>query len=272
MTLSLNEEVAIALAAPIFMMVAQAVSSVHQLFSRILRARCIMRIARMITADEEPTDGDIRTLRWLFPPGIIADSVAFIAEYIYGNARHRLALIVEVCEVNYSLLQNTQLQEISAFVEAYPDRAIQYIARIESPLSWYEVALLSQLMRQTGISIAYTPLLKSQNRNLQLIGIYICVLFTITDAEPYLQQLVESEDEEVAYTALLTLCTIGGELTSLGVSSALSRLATYHRTTFIRHAVQACYSLQSCATHLSDEEQRLFLQQSNSYKCQIVCN
>ena len=272
MMLSLNEEIAIALAIPFLMVVAQISISIQQRVCHILRVRCIGRISRMIMSEEEPTDREILSLRRLFPRGVITDSVTFIAEYLYGKAHHRLALIIEVCKIECSLLRETQLQDISAFIEAYPDRAIQYVARIESSLSWYEIALLTQLMRRTGASITYTPLLKSQNRNLQLIGIYVCELFAISDAEPYLQQLVESEDEEVAYTALLTLCSIRADIASPRVSSALPHLADYQRTAFVRHAVQACYSLQSCTAHLSDEEQKLFLQLSNSYKCQIVCN
>ena len=272
MILSLNKEITIALAAPLLVVVTQLSLSIHRRVRHRLRVGCIGRISRMIMAEEEPTDREIRTLRWLFPVSIITEAVTFIAEYLYGKAQHRMALVIEVCKLECSLFSETKLHDISAFIETYPDRAVQYITRIESPLSWYEIALLAQLMRRTGVSITYTPLLKSQNRNLQLIGIYICELFAISDAEPYLQQLVESEDEEVAYMALLTLCTIRGDIASPQVGDALSRLIPYQRKTFVRHAVQACYSLPSCSAHLSDEEQMLFRQLLNSYKCQILCN
>lgn len=272
MTLSLNDEIAIALATPLLTIATQMTLSAHRYIGRHLRTRCIARISRMIVASEEPTDREIRTLRWLFPLGTIAQAARFISEHIYGIAHHRLALIAEVCEMEYSPLYNSQLYDIATFIEAYPDCSVKYIARLERSLSWYEAALFSQLMCRTGAAIAYTPLLTSQNRNLQLIGVYLCELFKIVDAEPYLQQIAESEDEDLAYMALLTLCSIRGDITTAQVSCALSRCSEYQRAAFVRHAVQACYSLQSCSAHLSDEEQALFTQHLSSYKCQIVCN
>jgi hypothetical protein len=272
MNLSLNEETVLALATPLLIATVQVAAAAHRRLSRLLRVRCIARISRMIMAREEPTDREMRSLRWSFPLGTISESAKFIAEHIYGRARYRLTLIAEVCEVEHSSLHNSQLYDISRFIEAYPDHSVTYISRLNMSLSWYEAALITQLMCRTGAPVAYTPLLTSQNRNLQLIGIYLCVLFTSVDAEPYLQQLAESEDEDLAYMALLSLCSIRGDITSPQVGSCLLRCGSHLRLAFIRHSVQACYSLQSCAKHLSDEEQMLFMQQLSSYKCQIVCN
>ena len=271
-TISQTEEIAIALALPLLMMVTQVAHSLYRRLYGYIRARCIVRISRLIMEREEPSDKDILSLRRRFSPDTITDAARFISEHIYGNAHHRLMLITEVCEVELSPLKDSELCDLSTFIEAYPDRAIRYIARLSRPLSWYEVALLTQLLRRTGTSIVYTPLLTSQNRNLQIIGVYLSELFAITDAEPHLQQLSSSPDEEVAYMALLTLCSIRGDISSPQVACALMRLTPYQRTTFIRHAVQACYTPLSCATLLSTEEQRLFIQQLNSYKCQIKCN
>ncbi len=272
MILSLNEEIAIALTLPLLMVAAHIISYTYSLIRNSLRERCIARIVRMMIRNEEPTDKEIHALQWIFSHSTIAYAAGFISEHLYGNAIHRLRLITEVCEVDFSFAENSELNDISAFIEAYPDQAILYIARLNSPLTWHEVARLTQLLRRTGVSIAYTPLLISKNRNLQLIGIYLCQLFTIFDAEPHLQRLAISEDEEVAYMALLTLCSVRGDISSPQTGSSLARMMTHQRTAFVRHAVQACYSLQSSAPHLSAEERRLFRQQLNSYKSQIVCN
>ena len=272
MTISQTEEIAIALALPLLMVVTQAAHSLYRRLCDHIRVRCIVHISRLIMASEEPTDRDILSLRWRFTLETITDAARFISEHLYGSAHHRLMLITEVFEVDISPLHDSELRDTSTFIEAYPDQAIRYIARVSQSLSWYEVALLTQLMRHTGISIVYTPLLTSRNRNLQIIGVYLSELFTITDAEPHLQRLTSSDDNEVAYMALLTLCSIRGDISSPQVACAIERLAAYQRATFIRHAVQACYSPLSCATLLSPEEQRLFTQQLNSYKCQIRCN
>ena len=310
MTTYLNEEIVLAFALPILAVVTQSAISVRKRVGKYAKSQCIARIAQMIMTTEEPTDEEIRQLRLHFSLGTILDAVIFISEHIYGNALNRLSLVVEVCEVDYYLLRRIRREEvhrkallaklsrlthativaeyaevyldnehrstrfyaIAALVAAHPDRAIRYITKFDTALTWYEAALLTQLMRRTGAPIAYTPLLTSHNRNLQLIGIYLCDHFSIVDAESHLQLLAESNDSELSYMALLTLCSIRGDIASPYANSALLRLMPYQRMTFIRHAVQACYSLRSCAKLLSRQERAIFAQQIDSYKCRIVCN
>jgi hypothetical protein len=310
MTAPLNEEIILALALPLLAVATQTAVTARNRFYSYAKTQCVARIVRMIMAKVEPTDEEIRSLRWRFTLGTILDAAIFISEHIYGNALHRLTLIVEVCEADFHLLhsvnshwgrgkqmlaklscmthatavieyaekclnekcRDTHFYATAALISARPERAIRYIAQLEDALTWYEVALLTKLMRRASVPIAYTPLLTSQNRNLQLIGIYLCEHFSIVDAEPHLQRLAESEESDLAYPALLTLCSIRGNISSPQVGSTLARLAPHQRATFIRHAVQACYALNSCAKYLSREEQRLFRQQIDSYKCRIVCN
>lgn len=269
---SINEEVTIALALPLLVAVAYVVYGAYSWLVAYAKVRCITLISAMIVAEEEPSDEEIRSFRMKFPKWIIHDAITFISESIYGKALNRLLLIAEVCEVSYSPMFHERFGEIAALIEAYPDQAIRYIARLGSPLSWYDVALLVQLLRRAGTPIAYTPLLTSQNRNLQLIGLYLCEHFSIVDAEPHLQRLAGSGDSEISYIALLSLCSIRGDISTSQVGRALGELLPYQRATFLRHAVYACYSLHSCAHLLSRKENRLFAQRINSYKCQIVCN
>ncbi len=311
MIATLNEEIAVAFALPMLAVVAQTTLSVRSRLHTYAKARCVLSISSMIMAEEEPTDEEMRALRLRFPLAVILDAVIFISEHIYGNALNRLALIVEVCEVDYYLLgrirrrqgrkkafllsklsrlthvttiieraeehlehkrQDVRFYATAALVAARPERAIKYVVRLDNTLSWYQVAILTQLMRSVGAPIAYTPMLASQNRNLQLIGIYLSEHFSIVDAEPYLQQLVESEDEEVSYLSLLSLCSIRGDISTTRVGVALARLSPSLRDDFLRHAVQACYSLRSCAHHLSCRECDIFSQRITSYKSQIRCN
>ena len=307
----LNEEVLVALALPLVFVVAQTSRIAYKRISNYAMARCVLSIANMVMAKEDPNDEDMRRLRLWFPKSVILDSVLFIAEKIYGNALNRLALIVEVCEIDYyligridrkrgmsrvrnlaklsALIYATTIVEyaemymeeehrdvcfyaMAALVSARPDRAIQYITRFNSSLTLCEVAILTQLLRRAGAPIAYTPLLSSQNRNLQLIGIYLSEQFSIVDAEPHLQRLAESEDAEVSYMALQTLCSIRGDISTSQVKRALERLAPHGRNSFILHAVHNCYSLRSCSHLLTGEERTLFSQRINSYKCRMICN
>ncbi len=306
-----NEAALIALVVPLATAVVQLSHSAYRRFRHYATTRCVWRIANMLTTEEEPSNDDMWALRLRFPMGVIFDSALFVAEKIYGTSLYRLALIIEVCELDYELLErieqsrgssrvpqlaklsaltyntiiaeyveeymeeenhNARFYALASFVSARPDRAVQYIARFKSPLSRYEVAVLTQLLQRTGAPIAYTPLLASQNRNLQMIGIYLSGYFSIVEAESHLQRLTESIDEEVAYMALQTLCSLRGKLSTPQVENGLRHLSLHLRHSFILHAVQNCYSLPSCAHLLTAEERTLFTQQLNSYKCRIVCN
>lgn len=267
-----GEDIAVALSMPLLVGATHVVYEVRRRLLLYTKTQCVERIVAMIVAKEEPSDGEIRSLRMRFTGGVILDAVTFISEYIYGKALNRLLLIVEVCEIPYSPVRHERLGETVMLMEAYPDHAVRYIARLDMPLTWHDIALLTQIMRRTGSPIAYTPLLASQNRNLQLIGLYLCEHFSIVDAEPHLQRLVETEDREIAYIALLALCSIRGDISTPQVGRALSQLLPYQREAFLRHAVLACYSLRSCSHLLTRNECRLLSQRINSYKCQIVCN
>jgi hypothetical protein len=305
-----SEATLIAFALPLAATVTQVAHSTYKRLRNYAVARCVWRISNLIMAEEEPSDEEIRALRLRFPCDIMVDSVIFIAEKIYGYTLYRLALIVEVCEIEYVLIyrirhsrgadkarllsklsamsytviaeeaeayieeedRNTRFCAMATLVSARPDRAIHYIAKFDAPITLLEAALLTQLMRRNGAPIAYTPLLISQNRNLQMLGIYLSGHFSIADAEPHLQRLVEEKDKEVAYLALQTLCSIRGNISTSQVRNCLQQMASHQRFSFLLHAVQNCYSLRSCAPLLTSEERTLFAQQINSYKCRIVCN
>ena len=311
MMFSWNEALAFTLAIPLSFGAVQMGAVAYKWLRGYAIVRCIRRISSMIVAEEEPSDRDIRLLRRAFPMGVMLDAVIFVAEKIYGDAFNRLALIVEECELDYRLLcairrrggdarahhlsqlsslnyatmfaesVDTYLEEqprssrfyaMVALISARPSRAISYISQFDETLNLHEVAVIAQLMRRAGVAIAYTPLLLSPNQNLQLVGIYLCGHFSITDAEPHLQRLVESDNREVAYFALQTLCSIRGDISTPQVARALQRLLPYQRNAFILSAVQNCYSLRSCAHLLTRAERTIFSRRTDSYKCRIVCN
>lgn len=308
MTALWNEELAIALALPILLVVTQAVHTVSHRYRTYTTTQCIARIAAMIVAHEEPDNEAIERLRIRFSNDTILNAAIFISQHIYGRATHRLSLILEECEIDLHLRKllkhqprNGQrallsaLSQLSAFRSAVeyadygidsantfdtaiafaatrPEQAIRHIANIKTPLSLYEVALLAQMIHRAGAPIAYTPLLLSENRNLQLIGINLCESFAIVDAEPHLQALTASLDQEIAIAALFALCSLRGDLATTQVKAGMARLAPHLRGAFIRHALRSCYSLRSCVHLLSKEEALRFSQRIASYKSRIICN
>ncbi len=306
----MNEMVAIALALPLVLLVEPIGRTIYSRLRTYATARCVTCISDMLVATDEPSDEEIRALRWRYPVGIVFDSVRFVSERVYGGALNRLALIIEVCELDYRMLDKIGRKEgahrssafwellslpyaaavveyaenfsvedeksdfyaMATLVSAHPERAVQYIAEYTAPLSLHEVAVLTIFLRRAGTAIAYTPLLTSSNRNLQMVGIYLSHHFSIVDAEPHLQRLAESDDCEIAYLSLQTLCSIRGDISAPHVGVAFSRLQPHQRNAFILRAVQCCYSLSSCAHYLTRDERTEFSQRVSSYKCRIVCN
>jgi hypothetical protein len=168
--------------------------------------------------------------------------------------------------------RSSRFYAMVSLASARPSQAIRYISQFNEAMNLHELAIIARLMRRAGVAIAYTPLLLSPNQNLQRVGIYLCAHFSITDAEPHLQRLAESDNEEVSYLALQTLCSIRGDISTLQVGRALQRLLPHQRNAFILRAVQNCYSLKSCAHLLTREERLTFARRTDSYKCRIVCN
>jgi hypothetical protein len=311
MIVSWSDIATFASALPLSFVVVQIGQRAYKRMRRTAIVQCVARLSEMIVADEEPSDDEMRLLRRRYPPGVVLDSALFVAEKLYGGALNRLALIVEVCELDYYLLAkirraggvqrvrnlsklsfltnavlaaeyaevymeegriDTRFHAMAAMVAARPDRAMKYLAKYNLSLSLHEVAMIAHLMRRAGAAVAYTPMLTSRNCNLQMVGIYLVHHFELVDAEPHLQRLLHSEDEEVAYMALQALCAIRGDISTPQVGRVLQQLAPHLRHAFILRAVHNCYSLRSCAHHLSREECAIFSRRINSYKCRIVCN
>ena len=311
MILSWDDVAVLISALPLSFVAVQVGSAAYRRLRSYAVARCVAKISEMIMAEEEPSDKAMRSLRRRYSVGVVLDSVLFVAAELYGGALNRLLLIIEVCGLDYYLLglvresrgvrrvrnlskmslltnatlvaeyaevymeegcDDTRFYAMAALIAARPERAMHYLAKFDSPLTLHGAAVIAHLMRRAGTAIAYTPLLSSSNRNLQMMGIYLAHHFALADAEPHLQRLLGSEDGEVAYMALHALCTIRGDISTSQVGQLLRQLAPHQRLAFILRAVHNCYSLRSCAHHLSCEEQESFSQRVNSYKCRIVCN
>lgn len=296
-------------ATPCIVLVAQTAVHLHNRRSDALRAKCIGDIISLICAPHELHDSDIEHLHRRYPYSVLRDATLFVADNIYGDELYRLSSIIEICGVDYHLIRTLQryhgtrrakaLKHLShlpltpaifevaeshideerhisfyataALIASRPEHAVRYITRLRYDLSLYEAAWLVELMRRRG-SIAYTPLLNSENRNLQLLGIYVVASLTAVDAEPTLQHLLSDTESRLALHSLYTLCALRGNITSGNAKRLFGVLEPHHRKAFIRHAVQSCYSSLACSALLDSDEQTSLLNRINSYKCRIVCN
>ena len=302
------EEILLAAALPIIFIGAESVQQIATRLRSRARSRCIADIIRLLLLPDEPDEESVFALQRIYSRRTIIDALCYISAHIYGEEYIRIASIVEICAIEHKLLcsakrkygirrdsklailaqipvttscfedleyfidQRDSTYAVIAILASHPERAIRYCTRLRRELSHYEVAIIAEMLRIHGAPVAYTPLLQSENENLQLIGIYIVEQLAMVDAEPLLQALLSSPNLAVATHALRTLCTIHGELPPRNISALMSRMTPSQRDSFLRHAIQSCYTPRSCSFLLNAEEQHYFTAKINSYKCRILCN
>lgn len=303
-----TEGLSLAIVLPLMLIGADITRRVATYLRGESRRRCITHITRLLLQHDEPDEMEILARLAQFSRPRLIESLCYIAAHIYGEERLRIATIVEVCALEKRLIRSAKrsnaeqrerhlaklaqlpitancFEDIEEFIErqesiyalitiidSRPERAIRYCTRLHRQLSHYEVAIIADSLRRGGAPVAYTPLLHSENENLQLIGIHLVEQLTMIDAEAQLQRLLASSNLTIATHALRTLCTIHGELPLRRVATLTTRMTPSQRDSFVRHAIQSCYSPRSCASALNSEEQRLFTAKIDSYKCRILCN
>ena len=297
------------IATPCILLLAQRVTHLRTRHRSRRQARCIEDIILLICAPREPHNEAIALLRHRYSYATLLNSILFVADNIYGDELYRLASIIEICKVDFRLIRtirrhhgarraealrhlshlpltpamfevaelridqerHTSFYATAILVASRPERAVRYITRLRHDLSLYEAAILAELLRRQG-SIAYTPLLNSENSNLRLLGLYVVASLTAVDAEPALQRLLTDPKSNIALISLYTLCYLRGNISSPNARRVFKGLEPHHRKAFIRHAVQSCYSSLACSALLNRDEHASLLGRINSYKCRIVCN
>lgn len=250
-------------------------------------------------------------MQHLYSDNTLIDSLIVISKTLYGELLYRLALLIEVCDLEGKMLRRIdsevgasrlrllgsmawlplsyrtteamsrlleygcgteQFCALSTLVALQPHRAIKLIADYSAPISIYEAATLFAIMRGRGSAIAYSPLLASENRNLQLLGVYIVQHFSLGDAAEYLYKIVGSHDSELSLAALYAIGSIGGDIARSEVFAALGSLTPRQRNSIIGELVLWRYPLEVCHQLLDSEECVEFQRRVNSYKTTILCN
>lgn len=222
--------------------------------------RCLSHIVRVVGGGREVQPKPLLRLRRHYSRREVCTSLDTIAHTLRGSAIEGVIRVGEACDISiHSILRR-------------PDHAVVYVANMQRPLSLCEAAHLTSTLLANNAPIAYTPLLSSRNRNLQLVGLHLVYHFGFIDAEHLIQQMVASREPTISVLALHTLCSICGNMRTRGVVAHFERLSERRRLAIVRHAVQSCYSPQSLAHLLNRQEQQEFEGRVSSYKSSILCS
>lgn len=232
----------------------------HLSLQRRQQRRCISSIIRVLHNTEPLEQEEFLHLRRQHSAATLGRVFATITATFRGPIVEEALRIGNSCNLSFHAILRR------------PDHAIVYVSRVKRALSLCEVAHLTATLVANNAPVAYTPLLSSRNRNLQLVGLYIVYHFGFVDAEHLVQQMVGSREPTVATLAIHTLCSICGDMRTRGVIAHFERLSAPRRLALMRHAVQSCYSPQSVAHLLNTQERHEFEGRVSSYKCSILCS
>lgn len=107
--------------------------------------------------------------------------------------------------------QNTKVgfAALLCLFAATPIRGAATLARFGCRLSRRDVAEMLTVINRGCCPLPYTPLLMSENYNLQLLGIYLVRRFGITESRNEIACIVKSKSSELRDDALLTLASFG---------------------------------------------------------------
>lgn len=148
--------------------------------------------------------------------------------------------------------------------------AIRRLAATERRLTHFDAAEIMTLLRRGVCPVAYTPLLKSGNRNLVMFGMQIVRQFGITDCETALLDIVRGGDDDLADG-----CRAAARLAARRRGCACRqrvcpRLPVAVRRSIYRHFAVAGYSSSALAALFRRGERAWFESVLKSYKRSIV--
>lgn len=159
-----------------------------------------------------------------------------------------------------------------ALLSLQPSRALQTIVSLNYHLSPFDVARIITLLRRGVMPIAYEPLLKSSNRNIQMLGLAIVRSFGIDIAEKYLHAIISTTaDWALVREVIYTLSSLGRPLGRDKVKARLGGMTQVERRDLCRYLSVEGYSMAALRTLFTEQEIGLNESLIKSYKRDLIC-
>ncbi len=267
--------------------------------------RCLHRIGRYLASPSSDALADVRSG---LSATAFAEAVAFAGELLAGETQERLREIVRYHSLDNHILrlcehsQGSRRAYLLALLARLPldmavmrriepmlhdedsdvcfyallccfaideHTAIQQLASFGRRLSHFEVAELLPKVCRCVDSVAWTPLLRSTDYNLCLLGINIVHRFAIIESEIDLQHVVIEGVQGLQYDALCALADLQCNVALPGIRHWLQQQRSELREAACRQLVRSGYSALSVAPILGKSERRLFEQMLHTYKRHI---
>jgi len=155
---------------------------------------------------------------------------------------------------SHSRNRYVSLCAILAALNHTPERCIDILAECGRELSPLDISEILMMLKRGLIPVAYQPMIRSEHRNVRLLGLCIVRHFGIVEADDYIARAAASEDESVRSAALFTLCSLRLKLDRQEVRRAAAGMDVSSRRIWYRHLAAEGYSLRSLECILPDPD------------------
>ncbi len=163
-----------------------------------------------------------------------------------------------------------QLFALLASIHLDSANAMHYIASYRQGLTPFELSQLLSLLRQGSITVAYQPMLESENHNLNMLGLAIVREFGIETAHRTIRDMVARGGcDSIRREALYTLAVLRQTLSTPSICGYVGRMGYLERQHFLRFVACEGYSQRVVDSFISPCEHRYFHSLIDSYKVKI---
>lgn len=147
---------------------------------------------------------------------------------------------------------------------------VHYVAAFRPRFTRYEMAEVVALLCREVCAVAYTPLVRSQNYNLCMLGISLVRRMDAVEAERELRRVVVEGAGCLRLEAVYVLASLRGNLSGVALRRWIYHRPRSERRSLCRHFVRSGYSIHTLRALFGAEECNEAERMLNTYKCRIA--
>ncbi|MFR9504244.1 MAG: hypothetical protein SNH73_07350 [Rikenellaceae bacterium] len=180
--------------------------------------------------------------------------------------------IDQISQFSHSKNRMTRLFALMATINADRKGILKHIASYPDEMTPFEIAQLVAALSQGSYSVAYQPMLASDNLNTLLLGVAIVHNFGIESAESELRELFASKRSFTLRREIIyTLASMQLPIATPAIAQFLKAIPQIERRRFLRHITTEGYSQSTIEYFTNNYDTPYFQALINSYKIKIGC-
>ena len=273
------------------------------------RAEYVRRISIYVTVGHDFVPFSLRNIAPTSDIILLAEALAYVSERICGTEADTLREIMKYYDLERRLvaraersrgakraymlallcrmpLSKSAAEDIKSRYGEDDNRQVQvyammcavagdgdfvvHISAFRPRLTRYEMAEMVTLLCRDMCAVAYTPLVRSQNYNLCMLGITLVRRIDAIEAERELRRLVVEGAGMLRLEAVYVLVSLRGNISGVSLRRWICNSPRSERRSLCRHFVRSGYSIQTLRALFGAEECNEAERMLNTYKCRIA--